>query len=48
VITVVSALAWQFAFDLNTRFVNTGFAWLPGIGPGSDAEERLVAATRRP
>jgi multiple sugar transport system permease protein len=30
VITVVSALAWQFAFDLNTGFVNSWFAWVGG------------------
>src|SRR5919112_523104 len=31
VITVVSAFAWQFAFDIDTGFVNSWFAWLPGI-----------------
>jgi trehalose/maltose transport system permease protein len=31
VITVVSAYAWQFAFDLDSGFVNHWFAWLPGI-----------------
>ncbi|SHN80923.1 multiple sugar transport system permease protein [Geodermatophilus obscurus] len=36
VITVVSALAWQFAFDINTGFVNSWFAWLPGIGTDTD------------
>jgi multiple sugar transport system permease protein len=36
VITVVSALAWQFAFDLNTGFVNSWFAWVPGIGTDTD------------
>jgi multiple sugar transport system permease protein len=36
VITVVSALAWQFAFDINTGFVNGWFAWLPGISAETD------------
>ena len=36
VITVVSALAWQFAYDINTGFVNSWFAWLPGIGTDTD------------
>ncbi len=36
VITVVSAFAWQFAFDLSTGFVNTWFGWLPGIGADTD------------
>ncbi|WP_100501637.1 carbohydrate ABC transporter permease [Geodermatophilus chilensis] len=36
VITVVSALAWQFAFDINTGFVNSWFAWLPGVGTDTD------------
>ncbi|WP_369134774.1 carbohydrate ABC transporter permease [Modestobacter sp. I12A-02662] len=36
VITVVSAFAWQFAFDINTGFVNSWFAWLPGISPTTD------------
>ncbi len=36
VITVVSALAWQFAFDINTGFVNSWFSWLPGIGTDTD------------
>jgi multiple sugar transport system permease protein len=31
IITVVSAFAWQFAFSLNNGFVNSWFAWLPGI-----------------
>jgi len=31
VITVVSAFAWQFAFSLDTGFVNSWFAWLPGV-----------------
>ncbi|MGY5882720.1 carbohydrate ABC transporter permease [Modestobacter lacusdianchii] len=36
VITVVSAFAWQFAFDINTGFVNSWFAWLPGISSTTD------------
>ena len=31
VITVVSAYAWQFAFDLDSGFVNSWFGWVPGI-----------------
>ena len=36
VITVVSAFAWQFAFDIDTGFVNSWFAWLPGVGTDTD------------
>ena len=36
VITVVSALAWKFAFDIDTGFVNHWFAWLPGISAETD------------
>jgi multiple sugar transport system permease protein len=36
VITVVSAYAWQFAFDINTGFVNSWFAWLPGVSGETD------------
>ena len=36
VITVVSAFAWQFAFDINTGFVNRWFAWLPGVRTDTD------------
>jgi multiple sugar transport system permease protein len=36
VITVVSAYAWQFAFDVNTGFVNSWFAWLPGVAADTD------------
>jgi len=36
VITVVSAFAWQFAFDINTGFVNSWFAWLPGVSTDTD------------
>ncbi len=35
-ITVVSAFAWQFAFDINTGFVNSWFAWLPGVSADTD------------
>ncbi|WP_425501192.1 carbohydrate ABC transporter permease [Phytoactinopolyspora alkaliphila] len=31
IITVVSAFAWLYAFDINTGFVNQWFSWLPGI-----------------
>jgi trehalose/maltose transport system permease protein len=36
VITVVSAFAWQFAFDIDTGFVNSWFAWLPGVAADTD------------
>jgi multiple sugar transport system permease protein len=36
VITVVSAFAWQFAFDIDTGFVNSWFAWLPGVSTDTD------------
>jgi multiple sugar transport system permease protein len=36
IITVVSAFAWQFAFDLTSGFVNTWFAWLPGVAADTD------------
>jgi multiple sugar transport system permease protein len=36
VITVVSAFAWQFAFRIETGFVNSWFAWLPGVDSGTD------------
>src|SRR3954464_15684877 len=36
VITVVSAFAWKFAFDIKTGFVNSWFAWLPGVGADTD------------
>jgi multiple sugar transport system permease protein len=36
VITVVSALAWKFAFDIDTGFVNSWFSWLPGIASDTD------------
>ncbi len=36
IITVVSAFAWQFAFAIDTGFVNKSFAWLPGISSDTD------------
>jgi multiple sugar transport system permease protein len=36
VITVVSAFAWQFAFRIETGFVNSWFAWLPGVDSTTD------------
>jgi multiple sugar transport system permease protein len=36
VITVVSALGWKFAFDIDTGFVNHWFSWLPGISAETD------------
>jgi multiple sugar transport system permease protein len=36
VITVVSAFAWQFAFRIDTGFVNSWFAWLPGVSGDTD------------
>ena len=36
IITVVSAFAWQFAFDVNSGFVNSWFAWLPGVSESTD------------
>jgi multiple sugar transport system permease protein len=36
IITVVSAFAWQFAFDLTSGFVNTWFDWVPGISADTD------------
>ncbi|ROZ65639.1 sugar ABC transporter permease [Kocuria soli] len=33
IITVVSAFAWFYAFDINTGYVNNWFGWLPIIGP---------------
>ena len=31
IITVVSAFAWFYAFDINSGFINHWFAWVPGI-----------------
>jgi multiple sugar transport system permease protein len=36
IITVVSAFSWAFAFDLTSGFVNTWFAWIPGISADTD------------
>lgn len=36
VITVVSAFAWQYAFALDSGFVNSWLAWLPGIDATTD------------
>ncbi len=36
VITVVSAFAWQFAFRIETGFVNSWFGWLPGVDTTTD------------
>lgn len=33
IITVVSAFAWFYAFDINSGFVNSWFDWVPGIDP---------------
>jgi len=33
IITVVSAFAWFYAFDITSGFVNHWFDWVPGIGP---------------
>ena len=35
-ITVVSAFAWFYMFDINSGYVNQWFAWLPLIGPDFD------------
>lgn len=35
-ITVVSAFAWFYMFDINSGYVNNWFAWLPLIGPDFD------------
>lgn len=36
VITVVSAFAWQYAFSLDSGFVNSWFDWVPGINADTD------------
>lgn len=36
VITVVSAFAWQYAFSLDSGFVNSWFGWLPGVAADTD------------
>lgn len=35
-ITVVSAFAWFYMFDINSGYVNSWFSWVPGIGPNFD------------
>ncbi len=35
-ITVVSAFAWFYMFDINSGYINSWFSWLPGIGPDFD------------
>ncbi len=36
VITVVSAFAWQYAFSLDSGFVNAWFSWVPGVAADTD------------
>lgn len=36
VITVVSAFSWQYAFDIDSGFVNSWFDWVPGISTDTD------------
>ncbi|WP_238385343.1 carbohydrate ABC transporter permease [Nesterenkonia muleiensis] len=36
IITVVSAFAWYYMFDINSGFVNNWFSWLPGISDELD------------
>lgn len=36
IITVVSAFGWQFAFAVDSGFVNPWFSWLPGIDAETD------------
>jgi multiple sugar transport system permease protein len=36
IITVVSAFAWQFAFAIDTGFINESFAWLPFVSTDTD------------
>lgn len=33
IITVVSAYAWFYAFDINSGYINSWFGWLPFISP---------------
>ena len=42
IITVVSAFAWQFAFAIDTGFVNSWFAWLPGLAPRPTGSAHLA------
>jgi multiple sugar transport system permease protein len=36
IITVVSAFSWQYAFALDSGFVNSWFSWVPGIEQNTD------------
>lgn len=36
IITVVSAFAWFYMFDISSGFVNSWFGWVPGIGGDLD------------
>lgn len=36
IITVVSAFAWFYMFDINSGFVNSWFGWVPGISGDLD------------
>ncbi|MGJ9371493.1 carbohydrate ABC transporter permease [Nesterenkonia sp. CF4.4] len=36
IITVVSAFAWYYMFDINSGFVNNWFGWVPGIDSDLD------------
>jgi multiple sugar transport system permease protein len=36
IITVVSAFGWQFAFAIDSGFVNSWFGWLPGVSATTD------------
>ena len=36
IITVVSAFAWYYMFDINSGFVNRWFSWVPGISEEMD------------
>jgi multiple sugar transport system permease protein len=36
IITVVSAFGWQFAFAIDSGFVNPWFDWLPGVSATTD------------
>ncbi|WP_139004491.1 carbohydrate ABC transporter permease [Arthrobacter crystallopoietes] len=33
IITVVSAFAWFYAFDINSGYINNWFDWVPGVDP---------------
>lgn len=41
IITVVSAFAWFYAFDINSGFINAWFDWVPGV----DADLNWFAGT---